>query len=136
GRVKGAGGPTTGSTTRTPPRYWGSDWSCHERAKRANQCGRGRAGGAPMNELHPPLSAVRVVVARALAEDLEPLGDITGALIPVDVLVRGELVAREEGVLAGRLSASEAFAQTDPAIVVTWFHDDGEEVQVGARIAA
>ena len=66
---------------------------------------------------HPPVTAVREVVARALAEDLEPLGDITGALLPVDVLVRAELVARADGVLAGRLCADEAFAQVDPTVV-------------------
>jgi nicotinate-nucleotide pyrophosphorylase (carboxylating) len=88
-----------------------------------------------MNELHPPLSAVREVVARALAEDLEPLGDITSALLPVEVLVQGELVARQDGVLAGRLSAAETFALVDSAIVVNWFLDDGEELDAGARIA-
>jgi nicotinate-nucleotide pyrophosphorylase (carboxylating) len=88
-----------------------------------------------MNDVHPPLPAVREAVARALAEDLLPLGDITAALIPVDVLVRAELVAREEGVLAGRLSANEAFAQVDPAVVVSWSLDDGEELEAGAHIA-
>lgn len=87
-----------------------------------------------MNDVHPPMSAVREVVARALAEDLGPLGDITGALIPVDVLARGHLVAREEGVLAGRLAASEAFDQVDPAVIVSWSLDDGEELQAGMSI--
>jgi len=78
-----------------------------------------------MNDVHPPMPAVREAVARALAEDLLPMGDITAALIPVDVLVRAEIVAREEGVLAGRLCANEAFAQVDPATIVTWSLDDG-----------
>ena len=52
-----------------------------------------------MNDVHPPMPAVREAVARALAEDLLPMGDITAALIPVDVLVRADVVAREEGVL-------------------------------------
>src|SRR5437763_1615487 len=89
-----------------------------------------------MNDLHPPMPAVREAVARALAEDLLPMGDITAALIPVDILVRAEIVAREEGVLAGRLCANEAFAQVDPAVVVTWSLDDGEELDIGAHIAA
>src|SRR5438270_10669707 len=88
-----------------------------------------------MNDVHPPMPAVREAVARALAEDLLPLGDITGALIPVDILVRAELVAREEGVLAGRLCATETFAQVDDAVVVTWSLDDGEELDAGAHIA-
>src|SRR3954466_7309764 len=88
-----------------------------------------------MNDVHPPLNAVREAVARALAEDLLPMGDITAALIPVDVLVRAEVVAREEGVLAGRLCAAEAFAQVDPAVVITWSLDDGEELDMGRHIA-
>ena len=73
-----------------------------------------------MNDVHPPMSAVREVVARALAEDMGPLGDITGALIPVDVHARAHFMAREEGVLAGRLAAAEAFHQVDPSVVLTW----------------
>src|SRR5947209_7897978 len=88
-----------------------------------------------MNDVHPPLPAVREAVARALAEDLLPMGDVTGALIPIDILMRAEVMAREEGVLAGRLCATEAFAQVDPAVVVTWLLDDGEELEAGAHIA-
>jgi len=88
-----------------------------------------------VNDVHPPMPAVRDVVRRALAEDLLPIGDVTGALIPVDVLVRADLVTREEGVLAGRLCANETFSQVDPTIVVRWSLDDGEEMDAGARIA-
>jgi nicotinate-nucleotide pyrophosphorylase (carboxylating) len=88
-----------------------------------------------VNDVHPPLPAVREAVARALAEDLLPMGDVTGALIPVDILVQADIVAREEGVLAGRLCAAEAFAQVDPAVVVTWSLDDGEELEADAHIA-
>jgi nicotinate-nucleotide pyrophosphorylase (carboxylating) len=63
------------------------------------------------------------------------MGDVTGALIPIDVLVRADIVSREEGVLAGRLCATETFAQVDPAVVVTWSLDDGEELEAGAHIA-
>jgi nicotinate-nucleotide pyrophosphorylase (carboxylating) len=44
-------------------------------------------------------------------------------------------VAREEGVLAGRLAAAEAFHQVDPAVVLTWSLDDGEELDADASIA-
>jgi nicotinate-nucleotide pyrophosphorylase (carboxylating) len=74
-------------------------------------------------------------VARALAEDLTPLGDITSALLPVDVLVQADIVSREDGVLAGRLSAGEVFTQVDPTVVTSWFLDDGEELDAGTRIA-
>src|SRR5207247_852753 len=35
-----------------------------------------------------------------------------------------------------RLSAAEAFNQVDPAIVVTWSLDDGEELDAGTQVAA
>jgi len=81
------------------------------------------------------MTAVRGVVSRALEEDLAPLGDITGALIPVDIYVQAELVAREEGILAGRLCATEAFVQVDANVVLSWSLDDGEELDIGSRIA-
>jgi nicotinate-nucleotide pyrophosphorylase (carboxylating) len=88
-----------------------------------------------MNDVHPPMTAVREVVGRALAEDMGPLGDVTGALIPVDVLARAHFVSREEGVLAGRLSVAETFTQVDPGVVIHWSMDDGEELDAGAAIA-
>ncbi len=44
--------------------------------------------------LDPPLSAVRDVIARALAEDLGVFGDVTASLVPVDATVTASLVAR------------------------------------------
>jgi nicotinate-nucleotide pyrophosphorylase (carboxylating) len=87
-----------------------------------------------MSDLHPPMPAVREAVARALAEDIGPLGDLTAALLPVEVHGVAEIVPRAEGVLAGRLCANEAFAQVDPAIRVTWLADDGDELRAGESI--
>jgi len=89
-----------------------------------------------MTDVHPPLPAVREVVARALAEDLGTLGDLTGSLIPVDVNVAARVVTREDGVLAGRLCAAETFAQVDPSVVVLWSADDGEDLEAGQALAA
>jgi len=89
-----------------------------------------------MTDVHPPLPAVREVVARALAEDLGTLGDLTGSLIPVDVNVAARVVTREDGVLAGRLCAAETFAQVDPGIRVTWQADDGDEEAHAAVLTA
>ena len=88
-----------------------------------------------MTDVHPPLPAVREVVARALAEDLGTLGDLTGSLIPVDVNVEARLVTREDGVLAGRLCAAETFAQVDPSVVMLWSVDDGEDLQAEQLLA-
>jgi nicotinate-nucleotide pyrophosphorylase (carboxylating) len=88
-----------------------------------------------VSEVHPPQSAVRDAVARALAEDMGPLGDLTASLLPVDRHVVGAIVAREEGVLAGRACAMETFGQVDEALVVRWLVDDGEAVDVAQTIA-
>lgn len=83
----------------------------------------------------PPLAAVREAVGRALAEDLGPLGDITAALVPPGARARMALVARAEGVAAGRLCALEAFAQVDPALAVDWFLPDGHPLAPGTVLA-
>jgi len=85
---------------------------------------------------NPPLAAVREVVARALAEDLGPLGDITSALLPPGATGRASFVPRADGVLAGRLAATEAFAQVDPALVVDWAADDGDPLAAGRPVGS
>jgi nicotinate-nucleotide pyrophosphorylase (carboxylating) len=85
--------------------------------------------------LDPPLSAVREVVARALAEDLGVLGDLTAGLVPEGAQVAAVLVARQDGVLAGRLCALEAFAAVDPAVSVRFGFSDGVEIRPGQVIA-
>jgi nicotinate-nucleotide pyrophosphorylase (carboxylating) len=84
-----------------------------------------------MIEPHPPLVAVREAVTRALAEDLAPLGDMTASLLPVDRQGAALLVSRDEGVMAGRLCATESFLQVDPTIVVEWHLDDGADLAAG-----
>jgi nicotinate-nucleotide pyrophosphorylase (carboxylating) len=87
-----------------------------------------------LSPLDPPLAAVREVVARALAEDLGPLGDLTAALVPTDATAVADLVPRAPGVLAGRLGATEAFAQVDSSLAVRWHAHDGDSVAAGAPV--
>jgi nicotinate-nucleotide pyrophosphorylase (carboxylating) len=84
-----------------------------------------------MIEPHPPLPAVKEAVTRAVLEDLLPLGDMTASLLPVDVQGSAVFVSREEGVMAGRLCASETYAQIDPSLILEWQIDDGSDVQPG-----
>ena len=84
--------------------------------------------------LHPPAHSVREAVARALAEDLTPLGDLSAALVASDVRATATFVSRADGVLAGTACATEAFIQVDPSLVVAWSADDGDRVAPGARI--
>ena len=82
----------------------------------------------------PPLLAVREVVARALAEDFGVQGDLTAGLVGDDATVEAVLVSRQDGVLAGRLAAHEAFLAVDPGVVVSWSLSDGDEVTRGTVI--
>lgn len=88
---------------------------------------------APGALAHPPLPAVRAAVAVALAEDLLPMGDITGSLIPAGVQARAAFTARQAGIVAGTLAAAEAFEQLGGPTVV-WTMDDGDELLPGSVI--
>lgn len=78
---------------------------------------------------------VHDVVAAALAEDLEPLGDITGALLPPSAMTEAFVVPRADGVLAGCAPTREAFHQVDARIGVAWSASDGDTVAAGASVA-
>lgn len=82
----------------------------------------------------PYLAAVRDAVERALAEDLAPLGDLTSSLLPVGATCVADFVPRSPGVLAGTRCATEAFAQLDPAVELTWTAADGDPIIAGAVI--
>ncbi len=93
----------------------------------------GAAGWSPV--LDPPRIAVVDAVARAIAEDVLPLGDLTAALIAADRRATVDIVSRAGGVVAGRACAVEAFAQIDPAVSVTWILPDGSTVAPGDVVA-
>lgn len=86
-----------------------------------------------MHDAHPPITAVREAVTRALAEDLTPIGDLTSALLPPDLEATALFVSRADGVLAGRLCAEEAIRQIDDALAVSWSADDGDRLTAGAE---
>jgi nicotinate-nucleotide pyrophosphorylase (carboxylating) len=88
-----------------------------------------------VHDVHPPITAVRAAVARALAEDLEPLGDLTSALLPPELTATAVFVPRHDGVVAGRRCVDETFAQVDPALEVAWSVDDGDRVAAGQKLA-
>ncbi len=85
-------------------------------------------------DAQPPPSAVRDVVARALAEDLLPLGDLTASLLDPTLRARAAFVSRQDGVLAGRAGAAEVLHQVDPTIAVQWDLDDGDQVGTGVVV--
>lgn len=85
-------------------------------------------------DFDPPHHAVVEAVARAIAEDLGPLGDISAALLPGDAVAIADIVPRAAGVLAGAACAIEAYAQLDPRVRVTWRTSDGERVEPGVAV--
>ncbi|MFZ4518356.1 MAG: carboxylating nicotinate-nucleotide diphosphorylase [Microthrixaceae bacterium] len=85
----------------------------------------------PVDYLHPPAHAVEEAVARAIAEDLTPLGDLTAALLP-PVEAEAHFVARAPGVLAGTRCATEAFRRIDPTVEVAWLLDEGDPLATGS----
>lgn len=85
-------------------------------------------------ELDPPRHAVVEAVARAIAEDLGPLGDITAALLPSDAVTLADVVPRAAGVLAGTACATEAYAQLDPRVRITWRAADGDRITPGVAV--
>jgi nicotinate-nucleotide pyrophosphorylase (carboxylating) len=87
-----------------------------------------------VNPLDPPVTAVRAAVARALAEDLEPLGDVTSALLPPDAVAVADFVARQGGVVAGTACVLETILQVDPSLVVDWRLPDGSAMEPGALL--
>ena len=79
----------------------------------------------------PPRGVLVDLVARALAEDLLPLGDLSAGLLPPEAMARAEFVARATGVIAGLACVDETLAQVDPELVATWDHTDGDAVTPG-----
>jgi nicotinate-nucleotide pyrophosphorylase (carboxylating) len=81
-----------------------------------------------------PVDAIADAVARALAEDIGPLGDLTASLVGADARATADVVARPGGVIAGTRCATEVFAQLDDAVTVEWQVDDGAAVGPGTKI--
>ncbi len=71
---------------------------------------------------------MRDAVARAIAEDLTPLGDLSAALLPAGVTAHAEFVARDAGVVAGTRCATKTFRQIDESVAVEWHLVDGDAV--------
>ena len=88
----------------------------------------------PMHDVHPPVTAIREAVGRALVEDLNPLGDLTSALLPAGLQATAVFVPRDDGVLAGCRCVDETFKQVDETVQVSWSADDGDKVAAGQRV--
>lgn len=85
-----------------------------------------------MNTLHPDILAV---IRCALEEDIGP-GDVTTlSIVPPDAWMRGRILARQEGVVAGLDVAQAVYAMVDERIVFTAMVAEGARVEVGQTLA-
>ena len=81
------------------------------------------------------LDELRDLVRRALKEDLGA-GDLTTRMtIPEGTRARGEIVAKQQLVVAGLPVAAEVFGMLDPSAQWETLVEDGAEVPRGARLA-
>jgi nicotinate-nucleotide pyrophosphorylase (carboxylating) len=82
-----------------------------------------------------PRLLVEPIVRAALLEDLGRAGDITtDAVILAEARLRGAIVAREPGVVAGVDAALLAFTLIDPAMIVAVDRPDGSRVERGEAV--
>lgn len=95
-----------------------------------------RTRAAPVAPPAHPTYSLAAAVAAALEEDAGGVGDITSlATIPAGTQARATLLAKADGVLAGRLVAEEVLRQVDPAVACEWSKQDGDLVAKGERFA-
>jgi nicotinate-nucleotide pyrophosphorylase (carboxylating) len=86
--------------------------------------------------MRPPLPYdLDETIRRALAEDLGEAGDVTTrAVVPDDARMEADVVAREDGVVAGLPVAERVFVAVDRSIDVAWSVGDGDRVQTASAI--
>jgi len=82
------------------------------------------------------VEVIRRVVRSALDEDLGTRGDITSdSVVGADTRAEGQLIARQDLVLAGLPLAREVFLSLDPDLEFETAASDGEQVSAGVRVA-
>lgn len=85
-----------------------------------------------MNDLQ---KSIETLVGLALAEDLDQRSDVTSfATLPDTLVIRGQIVAKAEGVIAGLPAVIETYRQVDSGVQVQPRLTDGEPVQPGTPV--
>jgi nicotinate-nucleotide pyrophosphorylase (carboxylating) len=85
----------------------------------------------PRSDLQPPLADIQFLVARALAEDLTPLGDLTSSLLDPALTATATFSPRAPGVIAGCRCVAETFQAVDDRLSIAWERTDGDQVEAG-----
>ena len=69
-------------------------------------------------------------IRHALEEDIGSGDATTNSIVPADAVMRGQIITKQSGVVAGLAVAAETFRQLDPRVVISAVVEDG------ARVAA
>lgn len=81
------------------------------------------------------LQAATPLIDLAIAEDIGP-GDATSeAILAADVVLKGQIIAKSAGIVAGLPVAEAVFRRVHPDIEFTACVDDGQEVVPGELVA-
>lgn len=79
---------------------------------------------------------LKLLVQRALLEDLADAGDVTSNhILGAGQRTTAEIVAKSAGTLAGRPVADAVFRKMDEALEINWLLDDGARLQPGTVVA-
>src|SRR2546426_4980107 len=78
-----------------------------------------------------PLDLVR----HALAEDGAEADITTLCTVPAEQLTQADIIARQEGVIAGLAVAAATFRELDPRVLIELLVEDGASVQAGQVVA-
>lgn len=80
-------------------------------------------------------SHLKTLIELSLEEDFGPVGDVTSrATIPNDHIIRGSIIAKAEGVIAGLDVLALVYAQIDAAVTVITHVSDGDRITPGMTI--
>lgn len=67
-------------------------------------------------------------IQRALAEDIGPGDATTNSIVPMDAVMRGQIIAKQDGVIAGLEVSQAAYQLLDPGVIFTAQADEGARV--------
>jgi nicotinate-nucleotide pyrophosphorylase (carboxylating) len=90
----------------------------------------------PFNEFDAALqSAFEANVLASLLEDIGT-GDLTGKLVPNDVLVRARVIVREDAVLCGAPWFEGVMQALDQGIEIDWKYAEGDMMKAGSVVCS
>ena len=83
--------------------------------------------------IQPPVEEIQRQAAAAIAEDVGS-GDLTAGLLPDELPVQAQVIARESGVICGISWFEEVFRQVDVDVVIRWKVADGDRVKENQQL--